>query len=196
MTQQRGATTYFLFLKSLPHCARLISDQTFWEFCRETEEQFKFSFITDKPLKTGGRKSALRKGKIAGALGLQPHTVTAGGRLPQAPGPAPALHPAAFHRKANGASSFTGVCPAHPAKMERSIPPLKTQVPFPLWSLSLAWWRHLSPYLAGKHIPYFKGQTKCHLVCDDYLRELWSIQDPLCISPNDLAFLLTSEFFF
>lgn len=33
MTQQRDTATYFLFLKSLPHCTPLTYDQAFWEFC-------------------------------------------------------------------------------------------------------------------------------------------------------------------
>lgn len=142
MTQQRDATTYFLFLKSLPHCTRLISDQTFWEFCRETEEQFKFRFITNKPLKTGGQQSALQRGKIAGALGLQPqhrpsilpHFTGKQTALPRSPECAQHVQPRWNHQ-------------FHPSK---------TQVPFPLWSGYLTWW-HLSPYLAGKYIPYFKG---------------------------------------
>lgn len=90
--QRRDATTYFL--KPLPHCTRLTSEQTFWEFCQETEEQFKLSFITNKTLKDGARRVLCRKGHRwgpgwipCGTRAAAPRWHQAGGR--RSPGPPP-----------------------------------------------------------------------------------------------------------
>lgn len=140
VTQHRDATTYFLFLKLLPHCTRLTSEQTFWEFCQETEEQFKFSFITNKTLKDRPEEYSAERDITGGpaeslaGLGLQLRGDT---RLAAAA--APALHPAALHEKANWTSSFTGVSPTHPAHMPRASPPLKNPRPSSPLESSFGW---------------------------------------------------------
>lgn len=58
MTQQHDATTYYLFLKSLPHYTLLTSTQTFWEFCQETEAHgANLASSLEKHLRKGGQSA-------------------------------------------------------------------------------------------------------------------------------------------
>lgn len=175
--------------ESLPHRARLTSEQAFWEFWQGTGEQCKFSFITNKTLRVGAQKSALQKGTLAGDVAeVCSSTSTPGCRLPQ---PRPSTL-----RTSQESNSFLihRASPTHPADMPRASPPLKSPRPFPPLESSFG---------LRASVPLFGWQIYSILQRPDQMSPClwWLPQRALVYTGPPLritqwSFLLTSEFFF
>lgn len=175
--------------ESLPHHTRLRSEQAFWEFWQGTEEQCKFSFITNKTLRVGAQKSALQKGTLAGGMAEVCSSTSTPGCWPPQPRPSTL-------RTSQESNSFLihRASPTHPATMPRASPPLKSPRPFPPLESSFG---------LRASVPVFGWQIYSILQRPDQMSPcLWRLPQRALVYTGPplryhlMIFLLTSEFFF